>query len=68
MSIHQATVEDPSIYRVVGRRATGERVVITHNADLAIAEQIMSLMWGTGDYSDIFIECDGKRLSPNRDK
>src|SRR5262249_24433068 len=53
MSIHQATVEDPSIYRVVGRRATGERVVITHNADPAIAEQIMSLMWGTGDYSDL---------------
>jgi hypothetical protein len=41
--------------------------VITHNADLAIAEQIVSLMWDTGDYREIFIECDGERLSPDRD-
>jgi hypothetical protein len=65
MSIHQTTVEAPSIYRVVGRRPTGERVEISQTADLAAAERVMSLMWTTATYSDIFIECNGKRLSPD---
>ena len=66
MSIQQAT-EAPSIYRVVGKRPTGERVEISETADLAAAERVMSLMWTTATYSDIFIECNGKRLAPHRD-
>ena len=59
----QATVETQSIYHVVGMRVSGERVEITETADVAVAEKVVSLMWGSVNYSDIFIECDGKRLA-----
>jgi hypothetical protein len=62
MSIHEATVETQSIYHVVGRRTTGEQVVISESADLAAAETIVALMWGTEHYGDIFIECDGEQF------
>ena len=67
MATHQATAEAPSKYRVVGMRPTGERVEISETADLAAADKIMSVMWTTAQYSDIFIECNGKRLAPHRD-
>jgi len=63
MSPLQATLETGSIYHVVGTRANGERVTISEHVDPCVAEKILSLIQSTGRYSEIFIECDGKRLS-----
>ena len=66
MSLHEAVVETgSSVYHVVGTRPTGERVMISEHLDLTVAEQILSLMESTGCYSEIFMECDGKRLAQN---
>src|SRR5262245_58009553 len=50
MSI-QATVESQSMYHVVGRRATGDRIIISESDNLDVAEKILSLMSGA-DYTD----------------
>ena len=63
MSLQQAILETASIYDVVGTRATGERVMISEHVDLSVAEKILSLMQNSGNYSEIFVECDGERLS-----
>jgi hypothetical protein len=60
----QATAEELPRCRVVGIVRAGERVVISENVGRAVAEKIMALMSGAGRYYDIFIECDGKQLSP----
>jgi hypothetical protein len=60
----QATVEEQSRCRVIGVVTAGERVVISENVDRAVAEKIVSLMSGDRRYCDIFIECEGKQLSP----
>jgi len=63
MSLHQEALETASIFHVVGTRPTGERVMISEHARLPVAEKILSVMERSGNYSEIFIECDGKRLS-----
>jgi len=60
MSLHQAALD--SVYRVVGTRTTGERVMMTERVDLPVAEKILSLLEGSPSYIDIFIECNGERL------
>ena len=65
--IHQTTIETEPIYHVIARRATGERVEISETSELVVAVTVLSLMRGTATYSDIFIECNGKRLAPHRD-
>jgi hypothetical protein len=60
MSIQQAAVE---AYRVVGTSTTGERVMMAEHVDLDVAEQILYLLEGSPNYSDIFIECNGERLA-----
>jgi hypothetical protein len=60
MSIQQAALD--SMYRVVGTRTTGERVMMTERVDLPVAEKILSLLEGSTNYTEIFIECNGERL------
>ncbi len=63
MSLHQEALETASIFHVVGTRTTGERVMLSEHVGLPAAEKSLSLMQSSGNYSEIFIECDGKRLS-----
>jgi len=63
MSLHKEALETASIFHVVGTRTTGERVMISEHVGLPLAEKTLSLMQRSGNYSEIFIECDGKRLS-----
>jgi hypothetical protein len=63
MSLHKEALASASIFHVVGTRTTGERVMISEQVDLPVAEKTLSLMQSSGNYSEIFIECDGKRLS-----
>jgi hypothetical protein len=67
MSLQHAALETGLIYQVVGTRATGQHVTISHHFDLAVAEEVLSLMESTGDYIDMFIECDGERLPAHRE-
>jgi hypothetical protein len=63
MSLHQEALETASIFHVVGTRTTGERVMISEHVGLPVAEKIVSVTQRSGNFSEIFIECDGKRLS-----
>jgi hypothetical protein len=67
MSPRQAPFETGSLFQVVARRATGERVTISEHVDLSGAKRILSLIKATGRCREIFIERDGKRLSCHRD-
>ncbi len=66
MSLQQAALETGLIYHVVGLRTTGERVMISEHFDLTVAEKVLSLIKSTGNYSEIFVECNGERLPTNR--
>jgi hypothetical protein len=63
MSLHKEALKTASIFHVVGTRTTGERVMISEDVDLPVAKKTLSLMQQSGNYSEIFIERDGERLS-----
>jgi len=67
MSPHQETLETGSLYHIVARRATGERVTISEHVDLSGAKRVLSLIKAAGHCREIFIERDGKRLLRHRD-
>ena len=63
----QAAFQTGSLYHVVARRATGERVTISEHVDLSGAKRVLTLIKAAGHCREIFIERDGKRLLCHRD-
>ena len=51
----------PALAGLAGQE--GEAMGELAGVDLPVAEKTLSLMQSSGDYTEIFIECDGKRLS-----
>jgi hypothetical protein len=47
------------VFRVIGLRLNGDRVVITKDTNRETAEQIVSVMTGGSTFSNLLIELDG---------